>query len=77
MKICFRCHKEIAEDSNYYSFTEFNSGAVVNINYAHRNCWDDFLKQVSNTDEVMNLMRGIKPKLIEMGMLPEEKMVVA
>jgi len=71
-----RCQKQIAKNSHYNSFTEFNLGSVVNVDYAHKECWDEFLKQVSNTDEAMGVVRGLKHKLIEMGMLPEKEMVI-
>ena len=76
MKICFRCKKEIKEDSNYYSFSEFNEKKLLNTNYAHRTCWDEFLKQIGNVDEAMGIVRGLNNKLIEMGMLPPKEVVI-
>ena len=73
---CFRCHRIIDKNSNYYSFTEFNLGQIINIDYAHRKCWDEFLKQVGNTDEAMGVVRGMKKKLKEMGLLPDDEVVI-
>ena len=39
---CFRCQKQIAKNSHYNSFTEFNLGSVVNVDYAHKECWDEY-----------------------------------
>lgn len=74
--ICFRCKKEILVKSNYYSFTEFDKGQVINTNYAHRVCWDEFLKNIGNVDEAMGVLRGLKKGLIKQGILPEEEMII-
>lgn len=76
MKICFRCKKPIEENSHYYSFTEFNEGKEIKTDYAHKDCWDEFLKQIGNVDEAMKMLRGIKKPLQKMGMLPPEEVVI-
>lgn len=76
MKICFRCNKPIEEGSNYFSFTEFNLGSVVNVDYAYAKCWGEFLKQVGNVDEAMGVVRGMKGALIKMGLFKPEEYVV-
>jgi len=76
MKICFRCKQEIKEGSNFFSFTEFNLSSVVKVDYAHKECWDKFLKKVGDTDEAMGVVRGLKNKLTEMGMLPPEEVII-
>jgi len=76
MKICFRCKKKIEKNSNYYSFTEFNKGKEIKTDYAHRKCWDDFLKQIGNVDEAMRMLRGIKGPLTKMGLLQPEEVII-
>lgn len=74
--ICFRCKKEIGVKENYYRFCEFVEDKIVSTNYAHRKCWDDFLKKISDTTEAMSVVRGLKNQLINMGMLPKEQVEI-
>lgn len=76
MKICFRCKKGIEEKSNYYAFTEFNNEKEIKTDYAHRTCWDEFLKQIGNVDEAMGMLRGIKAPLIKMGILKPDEVII-
>ena len=76
MKICFRCKQKIEDNSNYYAFHEYNEGNLIKIDYTHRKCWDEFLKQIGNADEAMGMLRGLKPKLVEMGMLEPEQVII-
>ena len=76
MKICFRCKQEVKEESNYYAFSEFNEKKLINTSYAHRKCWDEFLKQIGSVDEAMGVVRGLKSKLTDMGFLEPEKVVI-
>ena len=76
MKKCFRCHKVIVDNSNYYSFTEFKNSEIVNVNYAHKSCWDNFLKKIGDTTEAMNILKGLKQTLTKMGALPEEEVII-
>jgi len=71
-KTCFRCRKGIAYNSAYYEFIEHSKGSVVGINYAHKICWDEFLKRIGDTTEAMSVVRGLKTSLTKMGMLPPE-----
>ena len=75
-KMCFRCKKLIEENSNYYSFSEFNNGNFIKVDYAHRKCWDDFLEQLTTLKDAKGMLRGMKSKLTEMGILEPEKVVM-
>ena len=75
-KVCFRCHSEIKDNSEYFSFTEYNNGKEVKTDYAHKECWDKFLKQIGNVDESMGIIRGLKKYFIKMGVLPHEEFVI-
>ena len=69
-KVCFRCKKLIEDTENYYSFTEFNNKKVIHIDYTHRKCWDDFLKNVSNLEKAQNILNRIDlTPLINMGLI--------
>ena len=76
MKICFRCKKPIEEKSNYYKFTEIDNEKEIDVNYTHKECWNEFLKQISNTDEAMVIIRGLKNKLIDLDFLPKEEYII-
>lgn len=76
MKICFSCKKGIEDGSHYYSFTEFNKELKIKTDYCHKDCWDEFLKQIGNIDEAMGMLRGIKKPLQKMGILPPEEIVI-
>lgn len=64
--------RDIDDDSNYYEFREMNNKKLVNTDYCHRVCWDTFLSSVGNTKEAMGMIKGLKTKMQEMGILPEE-----
>ena len=72
-KICFRCKQEIKEDENYFSFTEFNSGEIIKTEYAHKKCWNSFLNHISNTEEAMGMLRGVKNVLTKQGLIPPKE----
>ena len=75
-KVCFRCHSEIKDNSEYFSFTEYNNGKEVKTDYAHKECWDKFLKQIGNVDEAMSMLRRLKKPLMNMGLLQDEEVVI-
>lgn len=75
-KICFRCKKEIVEGSHHYDFIEYLEGQVVKIDSAHKECWDNFMKKVSDSSEAMGIIRGLKGQLQTMGALPEDEVIV-
>ena len=76
MKICFKCKKEIKEKEDYYRFTEFSNAKEIKSDYAHRECWDNFLKQIGNVDEAMSMLRRLKKPLTAMGLLQDEEMII-
>ena len=72
---CFRCGKEIKKAEHYYSFSEWHK-KLIRTDYAHKECWEKFLKQVSDTTEAMSVVRGLKSHLTKLGMLPPEEVVI-
>ena len=66
----------VEEKSNYLTIIEFNKGKEIKKGYAHKKCWDDFLNQRKNMEEAMGMMRGLKGKLIEFGLLPKKKIII-
>ena len=76
-KICFKCNKVIFPKDNYFAFEEFNEGKSINIDYAHRKCWDDFLKEMGDVGEAKRMLRGLKSHFTKIGVLPEEEFIVA
>jgi len=68
-KICFRCKKEISNFEDFFSFNEFHDKKIIKVDYCHKECWDSLKKGMSNTDEAMGVVRGLKNKLVDMGML--------
>jgi len=74
---CFRCKKPIIKDENYYHILEFDKEKAIDESFVHRTCWDEFLKGVSNVEESMGIIRGLKKWLITHKVLPEEEYIVA
>jgi len=78
--ICIKCKKEIAIDSNYYKFIEMDKKKVVNTNYAHRECWDNFMKQFNGADTSLKqsnyLLRGLTNHMRKMGIIPEQEVEI-
>ena len=62
----------IDDDSNYYEFREMNNKKLMNTDYCHRVYRDTFLSSVGNTKEAMGMFRGLKTKMQEIGLLPQE-----
>lgn len=75
-KVCMRCKKGIDENSNYYSFTEYDNKKVISIDYAHRVCWDNFLKQLTDLSKAQQIIGGARGFLQEHGVLPPEEVVI-
>lgn len=72
-KICFRCKKEIEEESHYYDFVEWLNGKVIRTDSAHKGCWDDFLNKISDVSKAKGMLEKIEDFLIEKGILsPKE-----
>lgn len=81
MKPCFRCMKIIEEKSNYLTFTEINNEKVITIDYAHKFCWDEFLKSLTNVQEAQKFLGGIdfnsmKEAFSKMGLTKKEEYVI-
>ena len=65
-------YKLTRREEHHYAFQEFKDEKVVHTDYCHKKCWDKFIESVGNTDEAMGIVRGMKTKMQEMGILPEE-----
>lgn len=76
MKTCFRCRQKIEDGSHHYDFVEYNNGNIVKIDSAHKICWDNFLKQVSDSTEAMGIIRQLKGSLTKMGVLEPEEVII-
>ncbi len=76
VRICFRCRKVIEIKERYFEFNEFSNEEIVNVDYCHKQCWNIFKKGLSNVDEAMGMLRGLKGTLVERGLLPPEKLVI-
>ncbi|KKM87148.1 hypothetical protein LCGC14_1271890 [marine sediment metagenome] len=71
-KKCFRCGEIINDRGEYFIFQEMNDGKLIATDYCHKTCWNQFLHQISKTEEAMGMMRGMKSKMQKMGILPAE-----
>ena len=75
--ICIKCKKEIVSDSNYYKFIEMDEEKEVSTDYAHRECWDNFMKQLDSAGKSLNtsnkLLGALGNHMKKMGMLPDEE----
>lgn len=75
-KICFRCKRKIEPDGDFFAFEEYNKGQFERVDFAHKECWNQFLKKVGDTEEAMSIVRGLKGSLQNIGLLPEEKVII-
>ena len=77
-KICFRCKKEIVEDTDHFEFVEYSKNKMVNVDFAHKDCWNDFLKRLSSVETAQNFLSRINTKPLEaMGLMkPQEQVVI-
>lgn len=76
VKVCFRCRKLIKEEEHHYDFVERYQGEIVKVDSAHKDCWDLFLKSVSDTTEAMGIVRGLKGSLTKMGLIEPEEIII-
>ena len=76
IKVCFKCKNVIEEKEDYFRFTEFSNEKEIRSDYAHKECWDNFLKQIGNVDEAMSMLRRLKKPLTSMGLLQDEEVVI-
>ena len=74
--ICFRCNKPIDKNDNYFVFQELDKQKEISKNYAHKECWNSFLKSVSDTTEAMGVVRGLKSYFTRMGVIEPEEVVI-
>lgn len=77
-KLCFKCKQEIIEGADYFEFVEYSKGKVVNIDFTHKYCWNDFLKKLSSVETAQNFLSRINTKPLEaMGLMkPQEQVVI-
>ena len=75
-KICIKCFQLVDKKSNYYSFTEYNNLKIININYAHRFCWDEFLKQLGSMAKAQDIISRMQEPLERMGLLKSKEVVI-
>jgi len=75
-QICFRCRNQILPNSEFFAFQEWIGKDLIRTDYAHKECWNNFLKQISDTTEAMSVVRGLKGTLTKMGMLEPEEVVI-
>lgn len=74
---CFRCKQTILKKENYFEFNEFLDEEIVNVDYCHKHCWNEFKKGIGNVDEAMGMLRNLSGTLREKGLLPAQEVVVA
>jgi len=77
---CFRCNNIINEKDRYYSFTEYSKGIKIKIDYAHKECWDKFVKQFDSAknslDKSNYLLDAMGQHMRKMGMIPEQVVTI-
>ena len=74
---CFRCQKDINKKDKYYSFTEYSKGVKLKTDYAHKECWDKFMKQFDSASTSLKqsnyLLNGLGKHMRKVGILPEQE----
>jgi len=80
-KICFRCKKEIKEETNYFAMVEMNHKKEVRRDYVHKVCWDVFCNQLNGASKSLTksnyLLNALGKQMGKMGMLPKEEVVMS
>ena len=77
---CFRCNKNINRKDRYYSFTEYSKGIEVKTDYAHKECWDKFMKQFDSATISLNksnyLLNAMGNHMKKVGIIPDEVVTI-
>jgi len=77
---CFRCNKDINKKDKYYSFTEYSKGIKIKTDYAHKECWDNFLKQIDSATNSLNksnyLLNAMGSHMRKIGIIPDAEVVI-
>jgi len=77
---CFRCNKDINKKDRYYSFTEYSKGIKIKTDYAHKECWDKFIKQFDSATNSLNksnfLLNAMGSHMRKMGIIPEAEVII-
>jgi len=78
---CFRCQKDINKKDRYYSFTEYSKGIKIKTDYAHKECWDNFIKQIDSATNSLNksnfLLNAMGRHMKKMGMIPDTEVIIS
>ena len=78
--ICFKCKNEIKEKNSYYSIIEYNNGKEINIDYVHKICWDNFLKQIDSATNSFNksnyLLNAMGNHMKKIGIIPDMEVII-
>jgi hypothetical protein len=74
--ICFKCHQEIKSEEDYYCIGEYSKGKLVDENYTHKKCWDNFLNKLMDVSEAQGIIRSMKKRLTSLGMLEPEEVII-
>jgi len=78
--ICIKCKKEIDINSNYYKFIEMNKKKIVSTDYAHRECWDNFMNQFNGAEKSLKqsnfLLHGLTNHMRKTGIIPPEEVEI-
>ena len=76
-KNCFRCHKEIKNNENYFAMIEMNNKKIIRTNYVHKTCWDVFCSSFDNASNSLAksnyLLNAMGNHMKKLGIIPEEK----
>lgn len=77
---CFRCQKDINKKDRYYSFTEYSKGIKIKTDYAHKECWGNFIKQIDSATNSLNksnyLLNAMGSHMKKIGMIPDTEVTI-
>lgn len=76
MVSCIRCQKEIDFEGEHIQICEFNGKNLMKTSYIHKICWEDYMNSKRKVNWAFDLIRGMKPKLQEAGLIEGEKVVI-
>ena len=77
---CFRCQKTIDKKDRYYSFNEYSKGIKVKTDYAHKECWDNFMKNLDGATNSLQksnyLLDALGKQMDKVGMINKKEEVI-
>ena len=70
---CFRCKKSISNEDDYFIFSEYHQKEVVNKDYCHKRCWDEFKGEMQVNNKNLLILERLNKQLDIFGVPKNEE----